>query len=802
MQRQSDPRSNLLALVEHGNPYLFLSCVGDYLQVAPHDDQVRAQALRLYTKIGFFSVAEELALACPPSSPVFSQLQEVASRLAVQGKDRVDWSQTDGRFAANLQALRGRSEQDATLAGLIEHAWQHEMPPDIALHLAADGNWQVRCCRSDGQRIWLPSLQDYSGTTEAIANEEAFRGNFVSPFLLDGVGIGCLVPRLWKVTLHTYLTYSAAIYIVEPNVRALALALRLHDWSQALADERLIVHAGASAWNDWLRQMEAEPELPEPSQIVSLVRWPGDCTYPAAEYVDRLKQYRRANYQQERTRAEEIYAGRDVQWWAGRYASADASKPIRVLCLTSRHTTFLQHSARDLVAALQRAGLPTQLAIEQRDHTALAASVLMRKFAEFQPDLVVVIDHHRWEMPERFISNVPFFCWIQDELPKLYSREAGSSMGPLDFTMGFGKDTCVSQYGYPAERFMPCPMVVDSEKFAPELSRPDVDPALQCDVAYTGHHAETPQALHERVRSQVDPPVVALMDAFYEEMLPLMRSERFNGAYDLGRMLGEVEAHTRIDIADADSRSSLIGTYVRPLADRVMRHTTLEWVADWAEATGHTLRLYGRGWEQHPRFSKFACGVARHGSHLGAIMRSAAINLHFGMNLALHQRVLETSVAGGFLMVRHHPQDFYPKWMPELWQYVHGKNMTGPARIPYGELPPDLAQAHRERLEAVGRPIKNCIEISERFLENNDPLLAQERRRRFAGEIFPMLGRITFNGPESFRAQAEHFLAHPDERADIVRHMQAIVQCEYTYDALVKSMKAFLRERLLQSGAR
>ena len=82
---------------------------------------------------------------------------------------------------------------------------------------------------------------------------------------------------------------------------------------------------------------------------------------------------------------------------------------------------------RDLQAALGRGGFRTQLVVESRNHTALSGAVTMPYFKAFQPDLVILIDHHRRETPDRFIDNVPFVCWIQDELLRLYSQEVASS---------------------------------------------------------------------------------------------------------------------------------------------------------------------------------------------------------------------------------------------------------------------------------------------------------------------------------------------------------------------------------------
>jgi hypothetical protein len=798
--RNDELRARLLALAGHSDAYLFLNYVGDYLQVVPHDDQIRATAMRLAIDKRLFSVAEELALACPPASPSYQQLQAVAAQFAGRRTDLVDWATTDACLARNLQTLIARGTQGADLAQRIEQAGS-DMPPAMTLHKACDGNVLVRAARQNGSRTWLPAAQDFAGNTEAISEEVNFRGDFVPPFLIDGVGIGWLVPRLYTATRHTYLSYSPAIYVVEPNLRALVLALRLHDWSEALADERVVITAGPEAWEEWLALMLRHDELPDPRQTLSLARWPGDQTYPAAEYARQVYERRTAMLIERRSEVEAIYAGRDEAWWARRYASASAEDPLRVLCVTSRHTTFLQHSMCDLQNALDRAGLRTQLMIETSDHTCMSGLVTMKQFKSFQPDLVVMIDHHRHEMPERFVTNVPCVCWIQDHMPKLFSVEAGQSLGPLDFTIGFGKELCVGQFGYRADRFMPCWLAVNPDKFAPPADSASVGNVPACDVVYIGHQAETPEAMHARLRDQIDSPVKHLVDAFFEEMMPCMRDPRFNGAYDLDQMLRQVEQKTRITLADDESRTRLLGVYVRPLADRVLRHTALGWVADWAENTGHTLHLYGRDWEKHPRFGKFAQGEARHGAHLGEIVRAAGITLHCGINGSLHQRVLETAVAGGFLLVRYHPHDFDPPLMQKLWEFFTHNRVVPPARIGYANLPPELADEHRKRNILVGNAVVGYVDVSEKFLREYDPAQADERRQRFAGEMFTTLKDVVFDSFASFAERAEHFLAHPQERADIVRQMQTSVRRRFTYDALVASMLTFVREGLVSTRA-
>ena len=70
---------------------------------------------------------------------------------------------------------------------------------------------------------------------------------------------------------------------------------------------------------------------------------------------------------------------------------------------------------------------------------------------DHDPVLVIYLDHMRYEY-SYLPKNVPFLCWIQDPLPKLLCREAGESVGPLDFICGYFLERCVDELGYPEEQ--------------------------------------------------------------------------------------------------------------------------------------------------------------------------------------------------------------------------------------------------------------------------------------------------------------------------------------------------------------
>lgn len=788
-------RVDLLDKAQHADPYPFITEADHYLAAVPDDVQIRAMTVGHLLKKGLIGVAVELIENCPASDPDAEELKKTVQQIRLLPRETRDWATTDRRFQANLDSLRSRGRADASLADELVAVWT-QMAGDLTLHQANDGNTLVRGIVSGGPRLWIPAALDFCGKAEVPSEAEKQKNNVLPPILLDGVGIGHLVPQLHACTVGLFLNYKPAIFIVEENVRALALALRLHDWSEALRDERVYLFVGPDAWDQWRQCMCNEHLLPTPKGLMPLTRWPGQRKTPAEETLKTVIRHRLGLQADFLYQAQVMYEGRDIAYWAKRHASAGSDHPLRVLGLTCRYTTFLQHSTRDLLNAFERAGMQTRLMMEQLDHSWLAPHESLRAITEFKPDLIVVLDHHRREYPRRFIHNLPFVCWIQDDLPGLFNAQVGPELTEYDFTIGYGAKKCISKYGYPRDRFMPCRMAIDPGKFARRADGRD-DPSLRCDAVYVSHHSETPEAFHARIRGlMTNPPTRKLVDAFYDEMRPLFVNPRFNGAYDLDALLRRSEEKAGLRRTETGGHDNIMTLYVRPLADRMLRHTTLEWVANWAESTGRAFHIYGRGWEEHPRLGRYARGIAEHGEHLAEICRQAAINLHTGVNTALHQRVLEILSAGGFVMARFHPFDFFEPAHNGLNRYIEENGIDRPTTVSLAELPADYVEARRRRRALIGEETPDHIEITEELLLENELGALEDERYQYANMAFAGFDRVTFDDAASFAERAEHFLNHPDERAELAEGMRTAVHELFTYDALSARIRHFLTERL------
>ena len=83
------------------------------------------------------------------------------------------------------------------------------------------------------------------------------------------------------------------------------------------------------------------------------------------------------------------------------------------------------------------------------------------------------------------------------------------------------------------------------------------------------------------------------------------------------------------------------------MLERIVRHRALAMAADLCEQRGWSLRVFGRGWEDHPRFGRFAGGVLEHGDDLRACYQAALVQLHASAFNVVHQRVMECALSGG-----------------------------------------------------------------------------------------------------------------------------------------------------------
>jgi hypothetical protein len=380
----------------------------------------------------------------------------------------------------------------------------------------------------------------------------------------------------------------------------------------------------------------------------------------------------------------------------------------------------------------------------------------------------------RYESPH-IPRNVPFLCWDQDNLPCMRTPEATASLNAFTYVAGHG-----AIYGYTFLRWSEtnlvfCQPVGATFRYSGAPAAPENLARYACDISFISNASGAPEQIRDQQRAawQNAPAAAALYHHVSALVLDAMDAGGSWDYWSLHDAIEQAAAAHGVRLNTSAKQEMIMALTL--LSDRCFRHAALQWVSRWCEKTGRTLRLYGRGWENHPAYARYAAGYAPQGAELAAIYQASTINLHLMETGGfLHSRPLDGLAAGGFFLTRTSPNDgFHPR--------------HGPAQITLAERAQVLGLRTRADLDACTDPaVVHAWSIMRRFFTDLRP------DERFAGftlwrelptacVLFPQLADLTFSTAERFEALAEKYLADENARQSTAHAMRSIVLRELSY---------------------
>ena len=472
-----------------------------------------------------------------------------------------------------------------------------------------------------------------------------------------------------------------------------------------------------------------------------------------------------------------------------------------MLGLTGRFTTYLQYSMRDWGAAFEARGHEFRMILEESDHDLLPPFRIPEVIQRFNPDLVVCIDHFRHEYADKVPANVPFVGWIQDALPHLYGRPCGESLGRLDYYIERDAHLLARRYGYPASRGITWPMVTNQRLFSHEpMAEEDLAPH-RCDFSFVSNQSKLPRNLHQERREAFkgDPGALRLVDCLFEALIRIHHLQPRNACLALRSLYADARKETGAAPNSPEAEDLIFTAYLYPMSDLIFRQNTLAWIADYCERTGRILKVYGNGWEAHPRFGQYARGFARNGQELRAIYQAAAINLQITSYGAVHQRMLDGLAAGGFFLIRESPGDTGHDLAQRLLAAARKYDARPDTPYAFGEMP-ELDEAMKELwARYLLHPPQDRLVIPADFFHKFEALEAGGFDQ-MAGAAFEQYPRVSFDSAARFNELADHYLANEGERRAMAKAMRAVVVEKYTYDGLVDRVLSFIGNDLAGPG--
>lgn len=612
---------------------------------------------------------------------------------------------------------------------------------------------------------------------------------------LAGVGDGYVLQFLAQQP-ELQLGMERCVYVIEPDPRVLAACLHLLDHTDArgpIAQPRFHWCVGPGWVERYTRLLDDDAMQPPAGRWVQAP--PHGPNIDAA--LRRVVQHHQRQSDAAVERLQRLTAG--DRYAAHRLADRLAGKagpPPRALLLTSRFTTVLQYSTRDVAQGFRDLGWETQTVIEPTPWSRMTARALGEAVAGFDPDLVFQIDHLRHELPPWFPRDVPFLCWIQDHLPNLDSDAAGRCVGHRDYVLAPGPHFYVRRFGYPASQCIATPRLASAIDTA---RLEDVAFGERPVIVYAGHASGRVETLRrELVENQEDAQARALLDRASAALVRAYEQERCVHTYrGYGRLIDQA-ARELGGAVKPEIRMRLIYLLAHPLNNTLYRQQAIRWARAAAEAHGLELELYGHGWADHPEFAPHARGYADYQTELPAITRSAAINLQIvPFTSFTHQRWIDGIAAAGFFLLRDHPADREPAALLS-WLSDQGVDDAGNSDEVRRRLPSDQRDAFERRLETVRDAVSDD--------DTQDPV-EMIGSWRDAGLLepgrppLPHMDEVAFADEAELVAQVGRFLAEADTRRRFVEAQHDLVAQRMTYTGGMRRVLAKVRRKLLDETA-
>ena len=230
-----------------------------------------------------------------------------------------------------------------------------------------------------------------------------------------------------------------------------------------------------------------------------------------------------------------------------------------------------------------------------------------------KPDIYLQVNHLRTEFLGYYPDDMMFITWVQDTVSFINNSENAQEWNEQvekknkrrDLIIGYVGQ--IKKYGYLEDRLEECPMIVNTDIFKPRELTPKEIEKYGCDVCFASNRSKE---THLVVKEDLLPKLEKY--GFTEELLMKIndhlwkhyREARTCTSYDeLEDKIIELSEICSLmeKLITRDDHDFVIQRIFWELNDIIYRHVVLEWID---EMEGIKLNLYGRGWEDHPKFAK------------------------------------------------------------------------------------------------------------------------------------------------------------------------------------------------------
>ncbi len=483
----------------------------------------------------------------------------------------------------------------------------------------------------------------------AALPEAIYSGDAV---MVCGAGAESEILEIHRLTRTDYFTKRRPLYLVCEHARDLRPWLASQALRPVFADPRVFFFCADLPETDVGAFFRAVSSRPLPTGVFCCGAAP-DFYEGTVRLVQTLHEERTRKIRELSERVGRRYAP-DRRLRVPRCLETGAP-PLKILSFTSRFTAYVQHCVADCADGFRRLGHEARVWIEPTDMDRLNGLVVLEELDKFDPDLVFDVDHTRHEHGALFPRDLPFVTWMQDELPDLLSAETAARIHGNDFVFCSGGREELLRRGYPAAQvfeFMECS---NPARFSPGPVSARTRERFGAEISFVSHASTPPEEewhllKRELAQARAGMPVFQLLERFYRRVGEEYAQNRVlwsKLAYL--RLLESLEREKGFELEHNVFRDWVVHRFFHRIGNRFLRQLPLEWASE----AGLDLKIWGQGWDRHPRLSRHAAGVAAYGEDLRNVFRASRINLHQShFHDIIHPRLLDCLNAGGCVLIR------------------------------------------------------------------------------------------------------------------------------------------------------
>jgi hypothetical protein len=533
---------------------------------------------------------------------------------------------SDAIRQGNLSALRS---VDPALAARLEAV---DLPPQAIPATGRDGSPTFRIRMAEGER-WFghTSMPTISGPA-LLSRFDPGGGNVVLPGIGQGIEARLLTERLGP---------NRAVFVLESDLAALSMALRVHDLSVPLAQGRLIPIVGDDLGQALTRFLADNEGYLVPERMMSLP-W----LDPSAVNAFTLLMQRVVS---QATRQRSIAMAGLLPELAG---ICPEHRPLperpRTMLVCPHGQGEPLRLAREVLAGLSELGWPSEPWLGDSPRTSHPLR-LARRLVAFRPDLVILLDGVRAGLSQAIPAALRLACWMSRGVrltPKIIE-----GIGPADrmFCMSGGTMQELIAGGIPQARVhwlgpaVPAQALRDGAGAIGE----DGGAGLHDVIAVNNALPLSPAANGLTLESHC-----ACWSVAERRIRDL--AERYTDD-QVERILQQAEEQTGARFGDPSLRRAFLDQMNTVLGHALVCRAAFEAVL----RSGIGLSVWGWGWDQFPELKPACRGPLPQGNPLDLHSR-ARIVLHVDVTGQVTPELLSAAARGAVVVARAHPGDAGP----------------------------------------------------------------------------------------------------------------------------------------------